>query len=265
MYKVLIGLILMALCSCVEAEIEKQAKGMVEEPAGNAQIPETNTNSILLGGIPLFDDNALYKEDLRLKATQGTLSDCEFAVKNAKSDFAKGSYYFHSSPFSPSECTYCDVLRMDYNIGWYFINDVFSKRYWHCYDSTLTVGLKEKYGKDFLQKAREKADSLDRRGNWNNEPSFIGGGPGLKKYLNAVSERVGSVLKEPTDSTTVVVSFTIEASGAITNPKVLKGVNKEVDSVAIEAIKQMPNWKPAYRQGRPTPMYYTVPFKIGKG
>ncbi len=255
----------MVLCSCVETETDKQVIGVVEEPSESTQIIEANTDSIFLDEISSSDDTALYKEQLRLKSIQGTLSDCEFAVKNANSDFAKGVYAFHSPETLPVECTYCDVLRIDFNIERYFINDVFSKKYWACYDSTLIVGLKEKYGKNFLQRAREKADSLDRIGNWNSEPSFIGGNNKLKNYLKAVSVRVSSVLKEPTDSAMVVVNFRIGTSGEVTNPKILKGVNKEADSLALGIIGQMPNWKPAYRQGRPTPMSYTLPFKVGKG
>ena len=48
---------------------------------------------------------------------------------------------------------------------------------------------------------------------------------------------------------TVYVQFVVEKDGSITNVKVKKGVNEELDKEAIRVISTMPRWKPGKRNG----------------
>ncbi len=47
----------------------------------------------------------------------------------------------------------------------------------------------------------------------------------------------------------VYLSFTIDATGAIKNAKVSKGVSAELDAAAMQMILGMPKWTPAQRNG----------------
>ncbi|MBK9318865.1 MAG: hypothetical protein IPM91_08640 [Bacteroidetes bacterium] len=82
-------------------------------------------------------------------------SDCNKAKVNALKDFEEGNYIFHSLEFQPTESAYLFVLREDYNIQWRFIDPDFVD-YYNCYDSAMTLNLKEKYGHDFLKKQRQR-------------------------------------------------------------------------------------------------------------
>ena len=131
---------------------------------------------------------------------------------NAQSDFEKGNYLFHSLEFQPTENTYLFVLREDYNIQWRFI-DQDSLDYYDCYDSTLTLNLQKKYGDDFLNNAKTKADSLERTENWRKEPEFPGGNSALFKFI------LDRLIIEQGDlgesiQTKIFISFTITEKGS---------------------------------------------------
>jgi TonB family protein len=58
----------------------------------------------------------------------------------------------------------------------------------------------------------------------------------------------------------VNVGFTIDKTGKIQNPVVLKGSgNKDVDSEALHAVEMMPNWKPGMSGGQPVDVQYILP------
>ena len=57
----------------------------------------------------------------------------------------------------------------------------------------------------------------------------------------------------------VVVTFTIEPDGSISNPKILKSLNEACDQEALRLVKNMPKWIPGERNGKSIPVKYTLP------
>lgn len=91
-----------------------------------------------------------------------TKSDCEIASILAQADFDNSHYSLHSLEFVSTENTYIHTLKKHYNINWVY-ND--SLAYYNCYDSVMINNLKNKYGYDFLDKAKHIADSLENINN----------------------------------------------------------------------------------------------------
>lgn len=62
----------------------------------------------------------------------------------------------------------------------------------------------------------------------------------------------------------VAVRFIVEINGEITNAKIQKSLDQDLDNEALRVILSMPNWKPAYNNGIPVRSYFTLPvtFKI---
>lgn len=187
-------------------------------------------------------------------------TDCYKAKLNAQTDFEKGNYLLYSLEFQPTENTYLFLLSKDHNIQWRFI-DQDSLDYYDCYDSALTVNLKKKYGDDFLNNARTKADSLERTENWRKEPEFPGGNAAMFKFIKErliieegdLGERI---------QIKIFISFTINEQGKLEDIKVMKGISEKVDNKVVQIFKEMPNWSPAYLYGKPTTMRYSVPIKL---
>jgi TonB family protein len=52
---------------------------------------------------------------------------------------------------------------------------------------------------------------------------------------------------------TVEIEFTINDQGKVTNDKILKGINPDIDDEVIRVLKKAPYWKPAINADRPVP------------
>lgn len=57
----------------------------------------------------------------------------------------------------------------------------------------------------------------------------------------------------------VTLQFTIDTTGAVTNIKVLRGVDSSVDKEAVRVISMSPKWEPGRMKGKPVNVVYTFP------
>ena len=89
-------------------------------------------------------------------------------------------------------------------------------------------------------------------------PSFPGGDSALLKYLLANVKYPVSALKAQKQGR-VMVRFTVEKDGAISNVKVARSVTPSLDAEAVRAIKSMPKWSPGKQGGEFVRVKYIVP------
>lgn len=59
-----------------------------------------------------------------------------------------------------------------------------------------------------------------------------------------------------------IVQFTIETSGVIKHPRILKSCNPQLDEQILSAIRKMPKWQPAEQRGKPIAILYNLPVLI---
>ncbi|MCU4177804.1 hypothetical protein [Carboxylicivirga sp. N1Y90] len=215
----------------------------------------------------LIDDNDSVKNTKRfnLKIANGkilklteTKTDCEKASNQAKKDFVNSDYSFHSLEFLPIENTYTYLLNNYYDIKWYFTDDL---EYYDCYDSVMTIYLKDKYGYDFLDKAQILADSLEQTDNWITNAEYIGGTHELMQYILTRLEIDKTDMKDGI-KTKLYIEVEIDTTGKAINPIIRKGFGEKTDKKVKEIINEMPNWKPAYLYGKPTRQKYFIPLNI---
>ena len=57
----------------------------------------------------------------------------------------------------------------------------------------------------------------------------------------------------------MTVQFIIDKEGNVTNSKVTRSVDKDMDTEAIRLVKAMPKWKPGMQKGKAVAVKYTVP------
>ncbi|MEG1037394.1 MAG: energy transducer TonB [Mucinivorans sp.] len=57
----------------------------------------------------------------------------------------------------------------------------------------------------------------------------------------------------------VTVSFVVERDGKLSNVKVIRGVDRELDQAAIKTISSSPKWTPAKNHGKPVRLNYIMP------
>lgn len=94
-------------------------------------------------------------------------------------------------------------------------------------------------------------------------PEFPGGMGNLSRWISE-NLKYPENLKDNNVTGRVVVQIVVEKDGSISNARVIRGVNKEMDDEAIRLMKVMPTWKPAKNGDRIVRSYANVPviFKI---
>lgn len=62
----------------------------------------------------------------------------------------------------------------------------------------------------------------------------------------------------------VIVKIVVEKDGSITNPVIVKGVDKDLDREALNLVKKMPKWQPGMNNGVAVRSYFYLPitFKL---
>jgi len=94
-------------------------------------------------------------------------------------------------------------------------------------------------------------------------PSYPGGTDALKKYLMD-NLRYPSEAKKKGIQGKVMVNFVINAAGAVTDVKIMRGVSSELDAEAMRLVSSVKGWKPASHNGEHLSTAVTMPveFKI---
>lgn len=92
-------------------------------------------------------------------------------------------------------------------------------------------------------------------------PSFPGGDSALEKYISS-NLSYPAYAKENGVEGVVTVGFTVGTDGSISNAKILKMVDPDLEKEALRLINAMPSWEPAEKDGSPieAPAQVNVPF-----
>lgn len=143
------------------------------------------------------------------------------------------------------------------------------------YTVPINFDLKDNKGTSDADKGKSKEDFYKLKnkpvGQWNGEdvyvnvddmPEFPGGHLKLKEYLDSEVENLDN--KYLTDKR-CFITFLVTKEGKVDNLKIAKGTgNKEVDSIAMKIVKNMPDWKPGKENGKAAHVTYTVPVHFSK-
>lgn len=92
-------------------------------------------------------------------------------------------------------------------------------------------------------------------------PMFPGGDRALMAYLRD-SVAYPAKAKEEGIMGNVVVGFTVEADGTITEVRVLRSIDPLLDEEALRVVRSMPKWIPGQIAGKATRMKYQVLVKF---
>lgn len=93
------------------------------------------------------------------------------------------------------------------------------------------------------------------------DPEFPGGEEALYKYL-AENIKYPEKAKNNKVEGRVYITFVIEKDGNVSDAKVLRSVNEELDAEALRVINAMPKWKPGMQRGVPVRVQYNIPISF---
>ena len=92
-------------------------------------------------------------------------------------------------------------------------------------------------------------------------PEFPGGTVALLSLIQQ-NIKYPEEAKEQEIQGRVIVQFTIEKDGSVSDVKVVKSVHPLVDEQVVRAISAMPAWKPGMHEGKPVRVSYSLPFRF---
>ena len=94
-----------------------------------------------------------------------------------------------------------------------------------------------------------------------NMPEFPGGDLGLMKYIQK-HVKYPAIAKEYNITGKVYVSFIVDKSGSVTNVKIVRGVDKNLDAEAVRVVKSLPKYKPGKQRGKSVRVMFTIPINF---
>ncbi len=128
-----------------------------------------------------------------------------------------------------------------------------------------------KYG----DKGKDGATIIVTKGNTANEPvpddvifNFIKQMPVYPGGQSALMEFIKTEIKYPREAQSrgmqgkVFISFVINKSGAVEQPKVIRSVDSLLDAEGLRVVSRMPKWTPATYQGKAVDFQYTIPINF---
>ena len=97
------------------------------------------------------------------------------------------------------------------------------------------------------------------------QPEFPGGQEALMEWIEQNKVYPQEAIEKGIEGR-VIVKFTIEEDGSVTNGKILRGVDPLLDNEALRLVSIMPKWSPGSFDGKDTRFTYNLPllFKLPK-
>ena len=94
-------------------------------------------------------------------------------------------------------------------------------------------------------------------------PTFPGGVTELMNYLSKNTHYPAATKRDGIQGR-VVVSFIVEPDGSISNTKLVRSIDANLDQEALRVVSEMPNWTPGKQGGNAVRVRYSLPiaFKL---
>ena len=94
-----------------------------------------------------------------------------------------------------------------------------------------------------------------------NMPEFPGGDLGLMKFIQK-NVRYPAIAKEYNITGKVYVSFIVDKQGNVTNVKIVRGVDKNLDAEAVRVVSSLPKYKPGKQRGKAVRVMFRIPINF---
>lgn len=94
-----------------------------------------------------------------------------------------------------------------------------------------------------------------------NMPEFPGGDLGLMKFIQK-NVRYPAIAKEYNITGKVYISFIVDKQGSVTNVKIVRGVDKNLDAEALRVVSLLPKYKPGKQRGKAVRVMFTIPINF---
>lgn len=92
-------------------------------------------------------------------------------------------------------------------------------------------------------------------------PEYPGGTVAMLSYIQQ-NLKYPEGAKEQEIQGRVIVQFTVETDGTVSDVNVVKSVDPLVDAEVVRIVSDMPAWKPGMHEGKPVRVSYSIPIRF---
>ena len=92
-------------------------------------------------------------------------------------------------------------------------------------------------------------------------PEFPGGVQAMMDFLSK-NVKYPPACAENSIQGRVIVQFTIDTIGQVTQTEIVRSVHPDLDAEALRVVNSFPRWKPAMNRGKPIASKFTVPISF---
>ncbi len=92
-------------------------------------------------------------------------------------------------------------------------------------------------------------------------PKFPGGDEAIKKYIND-HVKYPDAAKKAGIAGRVFVQFVVDTDGSVIDPKIIRGVDADLNNEALRVISGLPKWEPGSQRGVLVKVAFTVPINF---
>ncbi len=87
---------------------------------------------------------------------------------------------------------------------------------------------------------------------------------GIEKFKEYVQKNIKypAKAKKSVIEGEVLVSFTVDSTGRVTDPEIISGIDSLLNSEALRVVSSSPLWVPGIKNGQPVNITYTIPVKF---
>ena len=134
---------------------------------------------------------------------------------------------------------------------------------WKSYNAKLKENYEDNYedGKLIFGKTIESNGNVINYDESEKLPQFVGGTNAFAKLLLENLKYPDGARKNKIQGN-VYLSFAVEINGNLSDFKIVKSVDEELDAEALRVIKLSPKWTPAMKKGKPVRSFYSIPISF---
>ncbi len=121
---------------------------------------------------------------------------------------------------------------------------------------------KKSKGKVYIKFSDYEITCINKNGGWNEldkMPSFMGGSPELFSKWVTMRLVYPKEAEQRKVQGWVIVQFTVQTDGSVTDVNVLHGVDASLDREAVRVVSSSPKWSPGKKDGKPVVVTFTHP------
>ena len=93
-------------------------------------------------------------------------------------------------------------------------------------------------------------------------PEYPGGESAMREFIGQYFKVPDTARKSSLNIVRIIVRFVVTETGSVSEIKTISKVGFGLEEEAVRVVSRFPKWKPGTQNGKPVPVYFTLPITI---